>query len=136
MPKCATSCKTCQKLCCASLRITGYVYAGDKIVKRAGDVCPHLDCGGKCLRYDDRPWNACALYDCGGAGEYISELFRRVFPEFKRTITEDELQKMDVQDRRLHEILAGKMDKWFQELQFDMQAIRGIVNCAYVLLQG
>lgn len=79
----AAPCDTCMSLCCVSLRIPGDTF---KSRKSAGVLCPHLKDGGCSIHKirADHGYGACERYFCGGAGEFVSDISRQIFPEFDR----------------------------------------------------
>ncbi len=88
-------CEQCQALCCSVFRISkgpvkknsdGYEYR--ELMKREGDVCPHLDCTS-CGVYDERKkleYTDCIGYACFGTGALLTDLIETCFtdPSFVR----------------------------------------------------
>ncbi len=70
----AADCASCFGLCCV---VTAFTASGDfAITKPAGTACPNLDAGDGCSIHDRlRPlgFGGCAVYDCFGAGQRLSQ---------------------------------------------------------------
>lgn len=76
-PGLRADCARCAALCCVALAFDrGPMFAFDKA---AGEPCRHLDGEGRCRVHDGllrRGMAGCATYDCQGAGQYVTALFR------------------------------------------------------------
>ena len=68
-------CARCFGLCCVA---PGFSVSADfAIDKPAGQPCPNLRPGFRCGIHDDlrrRGFRGCAVYDCFGAGQYVSQV--------------------------------------------------------------
>jgi uncharacterized protein YjbI with pentapeptide repeats len=68
-------CATCFGLCCV---VPAFAVSADfAIDKPAEQPCPHLDAGSRCGIHDDlrpRGFRGCAVFDCFGAGQHVSQV--------------------------------------------------------------
>jgi hypothetical protein len=77
LPSLRADCARCDALCCVALAFDRSPQFA--IAKAAGEPCRHLDGAGRCRIHADlagRGFSGCAAYDCFGAGQAASRLFR------------------------------------------------------------
>jgi uncharacterized protein YjbI with pentapeptide repeats len=100
-------CASCFGLCCVALPFSAS--ADFAIDKDAGRPCPHFRAGFRCgIHHDlrERGFSGCAVYDCFGAGQKVSQVtfggqdWRRLPPDGARRMFE-----VFPIMRRLHELL-------------------------------
>lgn len=68
-------CEQCFALCCIAPAFS--VSADFPITKKAGQVCPHLQTDFRCgihTRLRQQGFRGCAVYDCFGAGQKVSQI--------------------------------------------------------------
>jgi hypothetical protein len=77
-PELVADCSRCFGLCCVLLPFAAA--SGFGMDKASGTPCPHLDRDDRCaihatLREDG--WPGCAVFDCHGAGQQVSQVTYR-----------------------------------------------------------